>query len=373
MRFQTAATSGRAGKIMRYGWDGGGVHQSNCRENEYVKQRCGATCHLCPNAHSGTHTGRPQPDRSTRRPPGVTRRTDHCALEHKWCEDHANKCGKRRNVDERCPCTCQREARRLSALSAGTATATPKTTTTSTATPTTTATTSANPFSSSRVPLSSIILFNSSKPSVTSSIDSPSTRIGSAVTSSVTADLTVLPSQPKPTATSVRPALTSDRPSQPPQITSNSQETPTRRESTTSTVSTDTTAPFRSTTLASTENPATPRAAVSTRSCFQCGSPSSPCSVYDLLVGQPTPCAPGLDYCITYVTQMGGGRGVVKKCVDRATCHKDWYELSSDLTECMNFDSRYLRFDLQCSYCCVGDNCNKGVKPDFSTLYDPAN
>ncbi|GFO04566.1 hypothetical protein PoB_003107100 [Plakobranchus ocellatus] len=137
------------------------------------------------------------------------------------------------------------------------------------------------------------------------------------------------------------------------------------------------------TTLAdfSTDIPSTPSAPklstttpllLSTRSCYQCGSPSSPCSLYELLAGQPTPCAPGLDYCASYVTQLGGSRGVVKKCITLETCFKKWYQESSDLTECVTFDPRDLSLDLECKYCCTGDNCNMGVKPHIASLYNPS-
>lgn len=106
------------------------------------------------------------------------------------------------------------------------------------------------------------------------------------------------------------------------------------------------------------------------RSCYECGSESAPCSALELLIGEPTLCPPGLDYCATYVTQEGGTRAVIKSCIDLDTCFKKWFEETSDLTECTTFDPREFTAEVECKYCCVDDNCNKGIVPAPSSLYN---
>ncbi|GFO04568.1 hypothetical protein PoB_003107300 [Plakobranchus ocellatus] len=56
-------------------------------------------------------------------------------------------------------------------------------------------------------------------------------------------------------------------------------------------------------------------------------------------------------------------------CINLDTCFKDWYQESSDLNECVTFDPRDQNTEIKCNYCCVGDDCNKGVKPAISSLY----
>ncbi|RUS87386.1 hypothetical protein EGW08_004840 [Elysia chlorotica] len=109
-----------------------------------------------------------------------------------------------------------------------------------------------------------------------------------------------------------------------------------------------------------------------TRLCYQCGSESAPCTGLELLIGQPELCPPDLNYCATYVTQSDGVRGIVKKCITLDTCFKKWFQESSDLPQCMNFESRDLSANFDCKFCCVGDNCNNGIRPAVASLYTPA-
>merc|ERR1712154_352953 len=102
----------------------------------------------------------------------------------------------------------------------------------------------------------------------------------------------------------------------------------------------------------------------SARSCYQCGDSTAPCSAFDLLLGGSTSCPTGTDYCMVDVKVMAGTKSVVKRCVDQPTCYREWYQLSSNRSQCMNFDpARGDNSDLDCHFCCVTDGCNMGYKP----------
>ncbi|KAK3795251.1 hypothetical protein RRG08_055814 [Elysia crispata] len=74
---------------------------------------------------------------------------------------------------------------------------------------------------------------------------------------------------------------------------------------------------------------------------------------------------------MTDIQESQAGRFIVKRCVNEATCYNDWFILSSDQNDCLNFDPRLPADNLDCHFCCVSDNCNTGTKPADSSLYNP--
>ncbi|GFO11231.1 hypothetical protein PoB_003773600 [Plakobranchus ocellatus] len=128
---------------------------------------------------------------------------------------------------------------------------------------------------------------------------------------------------------------------------------------------------FKTSTTAAPSPSMTTANASSTRSCYQCGQGSNPCTVTELLTGSPMPCPAGQEFCATTVAQTRGQRTVFKTCVDKPTCIKDWYQVSSDRNKCVNFNPRDLSVTMHCNYCCDKDACNTGVKPAVRDLYTP--
>ncbi|GFR91866.1 hypothetical protein ElyMa_004339000 [Elysia marginata] len=288
---------------------------------------------------------------------------------------HVNRCVTSTERQRQCSCTCRKagvditattttQAPRvhstLTTLARSRSTTTEKITTLPTTEPTTTTT---KPTTTTTVPTTTTTkpTTTTTKPTTTTTKPTTTTSTTEATTTTPppTTTTTELPTQPSTKA--VRIAVNTDDATTPKAVPGPIATAPGNQN-----ISVTTTSPASS---SSSPPPTTTVPAVSTRSCYQCGTDSVPCTPFELLVSQPSPCAPGLGYCGSYVVQSSSGRKVVKKCINFDTCFKDWYEESSDLTECVTFDPRDASKDIKCNYCCVGDDCNKGVKPATSSLY----
>ncbi|GFR63395.1 succinate dehydrogenase [ubiquinone] flavoprotein subunit, mitochondrial [Elysia marginata] len=91
----------------------------------------------------------------------------------------------------------------------------------------------------------------------------------------------------------------------------------------------------------------------------------------ELLLGQPQPCPQGTSYCMVDISQTAGAREVRKRCVDRPTCQREWYDETSDEDKCITFDPRDTSRRLVCHFCCVTDDCNRQLKPAQSSWFTP--
>ncbi|GFR63390.1 succinate dehydrogenase [ubiquinone] flavoprotein subunit, mitochondrial [Elysia marginata] len=167
-----------------------------------------------------------------------------------------------------------------------------------------------------------------------------------------------LPTQPPAMATS---GAISKLPTQPPTTGSSGATStfPTQPTSSASNGTRNTTMP-----LSTTSFPTPPAL-----TCYQCGDASTPCSPMELLLGQPQPCPQGTSYCMVDISQAAGTREVRKRCVDHATCLREWYDVTSDDSKCIAFDPRDTTTQLDCHFCCVTDNCNRQLKPARSLTF----
>ncbi|RUS87388.1 hypothetical protein EGW08_004842, partial [Elysia chlorotica] len=339
-----------------------------------------------------------------------------CSHEPSHCTSNMHQCTTSATKQRSCPCTCTKAGVDMTAITTAATTHAPTraaptvTTTRKTTTERPTTTTTKPPTTTTKPPTTT------TKQTTTTTKSTTTTKAPTTMTTKSTTTTTKpTTATTKPTTTTTKPTTTTTKPT----TTTTKPTTTTTKPTTATTKSTTTTTnpPPPSTTTQPTPSPSTraPRVqtptnstqavpgpivsvpanqnspqtsalpvsttaptteattsaapAVSTRSCYQCGSDTTPCTPYELLVSQPTPCAPGLEYCGSYVTQVGRVREVVKKCISFESCFADWYQVSSDLSECVNFDPRDASRDITCNYCCVNDDCNTGVKPAISSLY----
>ena len=57
------------------------------------------------------------------------------------------------------------------------------------------------------------------------------------------------------------------------------------------------------------------------------------------------------------------------RCVDKATCEKEWINESADLDYCKQYGAVQNPAAFECHFCCVGDGCNSNLVPSSSTWY----
>eukprot|EP00931_Biecheleriopsis_adriatica_P025867 TRINITY_DN15796_c0_g1_i1.p1 TRINITY_DN15796_c0_g1~~TRINITY_DN15796_c0_g1_i1.p1 ORF type:complete len:334 (-),score=45.10 TRINITY_DN15796_c0_g1_i1:124-1125(-) len=157
---------------------------------------------------------------------------------------------------------------------------------------------------------------------------------------------------------------------------------------TTTTVAPTTAAPTTTTTAPTTAAPTTaaPTTAAPTGlKCYQCGvgdaegcNQSERLSIFKNEV-EPTVCPAGKDFgCMAqvYKSPTTGATRHRKYCVDKATCHKQWFEETSDFAWCgpplssIAADANEDFKDPGCRYCCLGEGCNKAIPPKH-LLYKP--
>lgn len=72
----------------------------------------------------------------------------------------------------------------------------------------------------------------------------------------------------------------------------------------------------------------------------------------------------------TFKNSDDGSQVFTKSCGSQNFCERDWWQGTSDRTECIQFDTdqTYYR-NFECSYCCTSDNCNQNAFPPKNTLY----
>ncbi|XP_061194939.1 mucin-2-like [Saccostrea echinata] len=77
-------------------------------------------------------------------------------------------------------------------------------------------------------------------------------------------------------------------------------------------------------------------------------------------------------FCLNIlVNNRDGSRTLDRRCVTEQECRQEWWEKTSDRSECSGYDpSSYTAKNFTCSYCCSSPQCNKNIVPD--DLYVPS-
>ncbi|XP_071096718.1 protein psiD-like [Haliotis cracherodii] len=142
--------------------------------------------------------------------------------------------------------------------------------------------------------------------------------------------------------------------------------------STPSTTAAVTTTPATTSTATITTSPSTPKAIQ--RSCYTCGDANTGthCTIMETIVPKASPCPSDAGFCMTDIFQhTDGSTKYIRRCVHEGACQRQWYEQTSDNSECVDVDPTTLSSDITCRYCCTTDDCNSGNMPARNTLYKP--
>lgn len=84
-------------------------------------------------------------------------------------------------------------------------------------------------------------------------------------------------------------------------------------------------------------------------------------------------CPAGHPYAMNQLSISANGPvDIIKKCASRKQCQREWWEETSDRTECTDYNPAGLPsgYDFKCSFCCKTDHCNTDLLPAEATLFE---
>ncbi|XP_048245368.1 uncharacterized protein LOC124138448 isoform X2 [Haliotis rufescens] len=110
------------------------------------------------------------------------------------------------------------------------------------------------------------------------------------------------------------------------------------------------------------------------RTCYQCGdiNKGTFCTIGQIIMPSSSPCPADKAFCMTDLFHhIDGSTKYIRRCVAQVMCLRQWYQQTSDKSECVDVDPTTISTDITCRYCCTTDDCNSGNMPVRNTLYKP--